>query len=133
MWMQERRSRSKRIFIASHHRPNPRLVHKHNGRVEPAKRIVCPEGRVDDVGPVLAYICDARVGQLAVPLVLDARDLAVLDEDVDLAVDGGLFADALDLVECAHVKLDRVAGGGYAVGLALDLGEGGLKAVLLYC
>ena len=79
---------------------------------------------------VVAYICDAGVGEVAVPLVFDACDFAVLVEDVDLAADGRLFADALDLVHGGHVHLDGVAGGGDAVGLALDLGEGGLEAVL---
>jgi len=51
-------------------------------------------------------------------------------EDVDLAGDGGLFADALDLVQRGHVQLDGVAGGGDAVVFALDFGEGGLEAVL---
>lgn len=89
-----------------------------------------PEERAHHVRPVVTYIADAGVRQLAVPLVLDALDLAVLDEDVDLAVDGGLLADALDLVECAEVQCDGVAAGSDGVRLALDLGEGGLKAVL---
>lgn len=59
---------------------------------------------------MVAYICDAGVGEVAVPLVLDAGDLATLVEDVDLAVDGDLFTDALDLVESGHVHFDGVAG-----------------------
>lgn len=97
---------------------------------EPAERPVCPEKGIQDVAAIVAYICDAGVGKVAVPLVLDASDLAVLVEDVDLAGDGGLLADALDLVHCGHVQLDGVAGGGDAVVFALDFGEGGLEAVL---
>lgn len=76
------------------------------------------------------YVRNARVGQFAVPLVLDAADLAALVEDIDLAVDGRLLADALDFVESAHVNFDGVSGVGYEVRLALDLGEGRLEAVL---
>jgi len=90
-----------------------------------------PEERVDEVCPGLAYICDAGIGQLAIPLVLDAGDLAGLVEDVDLAGDCSLFAYALDFVKGRHVHLDGVAGGGDAVGFALDFGEGGLEAVLV--
>lgn len=118
---------------SSSHQPKPWgvIVQEHHGRVTPAKTVVRPEVWVESVKAVVfAYICDAGVGQLAVPLVLDASDLAVLVEDVDLAVDGGLFADALDFVESAHVQLNGVAGGEDAVGFALDLGEGALQAVL---
>lgn len=102
----------------------------HKGE-EPAETVVRPEQWVERIQTVVfAYICYAGVGKLAVPLVLDAGDLAVLVEDVDLAVDGRLFADALDLVESAHVHLNGVAGGCDAVGLALDLGKGALEAVL---
>jgi hypothetical protein len=97
---------------------------------EPAEKPVCPEKGIQDVAAVVAYICDAGVGKVAIPLVLDAGDLAVLVEDVDLAGDGRLFADALDLVHCRHVQLDGVAGGGDAVVFALDFGESGLEAVL---
>jgi len=76
-------------------------------------------------------ICDARVGQLAVPFVLDASDFAGLVEDIDLAGDCRLFSNTLDFVEGGHVHLDRVAGGGDAVGFALDFGEGGLQTVPL--
>jgi len=52
-------------------------------------------------------------------------------EDVDLAGDGGFFADALDLVHGGHVQFDGIAGGGDAVRLALDFGEGSLETVPL--
>jgi hypothetical protein len=112
------------------HHPPPAIMHKNQQRVTPAEPVVGPKPRVDGVCPGFAYICDAGVGQLAVPLVLDACDLAALVEDVDLAGDGRLLADALDLVHGRHVHLDRVAGRGDAVGFALDFGEGGLQAVL---
>jgi hypothetical protein len=76
-------------------------------------------------------ICDAGIGKVAVPLVLDAGDLAVLVENVDLAGDGGLFTDALDLVQGGHVQLDGIAGGGNAVVFALDFGEGSLETIPL--
>lgn len=107
-------------------------MHKDQQRVGPAEPVVGPKSRIDGIGPGLAYICDARVGQLAVPLVLYFGDLAALVEDVDFARDGRLFADALDLVHGRHVHLDRVAGGCDAVGFALDGGEGGLEAVLFW-
>ena len=107
-------------------------MHKDQQRVGPAEPVVGPKSRIDGIGPGLAYICDARVGQLAVPLVLYFGDLAALVEDVDFARDGRLFADALDLVHGRHVHLDWVAGRGDAVGFALDGGEGGLEAVLFW-
>ena len=107
-------------------------MHKYQQRVGPAEPVVGPKSRIDGIGPGLAYICDARVGQLAVPLVLYFGDLAALVEDVDFARDGRLFADALDFVHGRHVHLDRVAGGCDAVGFALDGGEGGLEAVLFW-
>ena len=106
-------------------------MHSNQQRVTPAEPVVCPKPWVDGVCPGSAYICDARVRQLAVPLVLDARDQAALVEDVDLAGDGRFLADALDLVHGRHVHLDRVAGRGDTVGFALDFGEGGLQAVLV--
>ena len=114
------------------HHPPPAIVHKNQQRVTPAEPVVGPKPRVDGVCPGFAYICDAGIGQLAVPFVLDARDLAALVEDVDLAGDGRLLADALDLVHGRHVHLDRVAGRGDVVGFALDGGEGGLEAVLFW-
>jgi len=107
-------------------------MHKDQQRVGPAEPVIAPEPRVDGVGPGFAYICDARVRQLAVPLVFDARDQATLVEDVDFAADGRLLADALDLVHGRHVHLDWVAGRGDVVGFALDGGEGGLEAVLFW-
>jgi len=107
-------------------------MHQNQSRIQPAERVVFPEERVDEVRPGLAYICDARVGQLAVPFVLDASDFAGLVEDIDLAGDCRLFSNTLDFVEGGHVHLDRVAGGGDAVGFALDFGEGGLQTVLVW-
>ena len=65
-------------------------MHKDQQRVGPAEPVVGPKSRIDGIGPGLAYICDARVGQLAVPLVLYFGDLAALVEDVDFARDGRL-------------------------------------------
>ena len=96
----------------SYHRPETRLADEHDTRKHPTESVVGPEERVHHVRPVVTYIADAGVRQLAVPLVLDAFDLAVLDEDVDLAVDGCLLANALDLVECAEVQLNGIAAGG---------------------
>ena len=70
---------------------------------EPAEKPICPEKGIQDVAAVVAYICDAGVREVAVPLVLDAGDFAALVEDVDFAGDGCLFADALDLVHGGHV------------------------------
>jgi hypothetical protein len=99
---------------ASHHPNFPRIlsvVTEHPEEETPAERVIHPEERIDNVQSVeVAYICNAGVGEAAVPLVLNAGDLAVVVEDVDLAVDGGLFADALDLVHGGHVHLDGVAG-----------------------
>jgi hypothetical protein len=128
--MQCRESRIKKNHKAPHH-PPPLVMHIDQQRVGPAEPVVGPKPRVDDVCPGLAYICDAGVRQLAVPLVLYLGDLAALVEDVDFAADGRLLAEALDFVHGRHVHFDRVAGRGDAVGFALDGGEGGLQAVLL--
>merc|ERR1711915_448145 len=63
--------------------------------------LLCVLGHADHLGDTNGVessecICDAGVGKVTIPLVLDAGDLAVLVEDVDLACDGGLLADALD-------------------------------------
>lgn len=120
---------SKKTTQPSHPR-QWRLMQQHNRRVEPAESVVRPEERADSVEPSVTYIGDAGVRQLAVPLVLDALDLAAVREDVDLAVDRRLLADALDFVARGEVHRDGVAGRGHVVRFALDLGEGGLQAVL---
>lgn len=123
-------SQQRKPHKASHPEESNSLE-EHIEHEEPAEAVARPEERVQHIEAVVfAYICDAGVGEIAVPLVLDLGDLAAFVEDVDFAGDGGLFADALDFVEGGHVQLDGVAGGGDAVGFALDFGEGGLQAVL---
>ena len=77
------------------------------------------------------HILEGAIRQLAIPLVLDLCDLARLVEDVDLAVDGLLFADALDDVAGPQVHGDRVAAGRDFVVEALDFRKRGLQAVPL--
>lgn len=68
-----------------------------------------PPERADDLAQT--YIHEAALGQLAVPLVLDLLDLALLVEvDVDDTSNGLLFADALDGVLRLEVHGDGVAG-----------------------
>lgn len=79
------------------------------------------------------HILEGAVRELAVPFVLDLCDLArrLVVEDVDFAVDGLLFPDALDDVARTQVHGDGVTAGGDFVVEALDFGEGGLQAVPL--
>ena len=125
-----------KMFFPGRDHPHPHvqgLPNEHCRRVNPPKPVVGPPHGIDDIRPVPTYVADGRVGKLAVPLVLDQSDLAILDMDVDLAVDQLLLTDALDLVEVAEVEGDGVAGARHQVGLALDLGEGGLETVLWLC
>ena len=79
------------------------------------------------------HILEGAIGQFAIPLVLQLCDLArrLVVEDVDLAVDGLLLADALDDVAGAQVHGDGVAAGRDFVVETLDFREGGLEAIPL--
>ena len=68
------------------------------------------------------HILEGAVRELAVPLVLDLCNLArcLVVEDVDLAVDGLLFPDALYDVAGTQVHGDWVAAGSDFVVEALD-------------
>lgn len=79
------------------------------------------------------YIREGTIWQLPIPLVLDLGDLAsgFVVEDVDLAADGLLFVDALHDVAGLQVHTDWVAAVGDFVVETFNLGEGGLKSVLL--
>ena len=62
-----------------------------------------PPPRIDKL--INTHICDGAIRELAIPLVLNLCDLArhLVIEDVDLAVDGLLFANALHDVAGAQV------------------------------
>ena len=126
------------VLIASHHiaggstnLPYPRIPRERPAPEQPPLVIMNPPPRANNM--VDTHILEGAVRELAVPLVLDLCDLArrLVVEDVDLAVDGLLFADTLDDVTRAQVHGDRVAARGDFVVEALDFGEGGLQAVPL--
>ena len=78
------------------------------------------------------YIGESVVRKLAIPLVLDLLDLALVvvgngDDGVDLL----LLADTLDDVSGGQVHFDGVAALGDLVAETLDLAKGGLEAVLV--
>lgn len=79
------------------------------------------------------YIHEGAIRKLAIPLVLDLCDLAciLVVKDVDLAVDGLLFADPLYDVAGTQVHSDGVAAGGDFVVEALDFRKGSLEAIPL--
>ena len=57
------------------------------------------------------HICESAVRELAIPLVLNLRDLPAgfIIEDVDLAVDGLFFTDALDDIASSQIQADGIA------------------------
>lgn len=78
------------------------------------------------------YIREAAIWEIAIPLVLNLRDLAgrLVVEDLDLAVDDLLLADHLDDVASLQIHADGVTAVGDFVTEALDLLEGGLESIL---
>ena len=124
---------SHRISLAagSTNLPHPRVPRKRPAPEQPALVIMQPPPRAYEV--VDTHILEGAVRELAVPFVLDLCDLArrLVVEDVDFAVDGLLFPDALDDVARTQVHGDGVTAGGDFVVEALDFGEGGLQAVPL--
>ncbi len=90
-----------------------------------------PPPRVHEL--VDTHILEGAIRELAIPFVLDLCDLArrLVIEDVDLAVDGLLFPDALYDVAGTQVHGDGVAAGRDFVVETLDFGEGGLEAIPL--
>lgn len=79
------------------------------------------------------HILDRAIRELAIPLVLNLRDLAAcfVVEDVDLAVNGLFFAYALHNVAGTQVHRDWVTGGCYFVVEALNFRKGSLEAIPL--
>ncbi len=79
------------------------------------------------------HILDGAIRKLAVPFVFNFRDFAagLIIEDVDLAVDGLLFANAFNDVTCAKVHSNGIAAGGNFVVKALDLRKGTLQTIPL--
>ena len=79
------------------------------------------------------HILYGAIRQLAVPFVLDLCDLArrLVVEDVDLAVDGLLFANTLHDIAGTHVHRDWVTAGCDFVMEALNLRKGSLETVPL--
>ena len=68
------------------------------------------------------HILKGAIGELAIPLILNLCDLArrLVVEDVDLAVDGLLFANAFYDVASTQVHSDWVTAGSDFVMEALD-------------
>lgn len=79
------------------------------------------------------HILKRTVREFAIPLVFNLGDLAsgLVVEDVDLAVDGLLFTDALYDVAGTQVHGNWVAARCDFVVEAFDFGEGCLKAIPL--
>ena len=79
------------------------------------------------------HILNGAVRELAVPLILNLCDLArrLVVEDVDLAVDGLLFANAFYDVAGTQVHRNWVTAGSDFVMQALDFRESGLEAIPL--
>ena len=113
------------------HLPPPRVPGEAPRPPRPALVIVHPPPETEQLAET--YIRERAVGQIAVPLVLHLGDFArrLVVEDVDLAGDGLLFADALDDVAGLEIQADGVASIGDFVTQPLDFFEGRLQAVLL--
>ena len=79
------------------------------------------------------HILEGAIRELAIPLVLDLCDFAcrLVVEDVDLAVNGLLFTDALYDVASTQVHTNWVAAGGDFMVEALNFREGSLEAIPL--
>ncbi len=78
------------------------------------------------------YINKTAIGQLAVPLVLNLRNLPrrLVVEDVDLAVNDLLLAEQLDDISRLEIHADGIAGVGDFMAKTFDFFKGTLKAVL---
>ncbi len=70
------------------------------------------------------YICECAIRNVSIPTVLNLVDLAVFaGKDLDLGLNNLLATDALHLIACLEIHIDRIAGGGHAVGETLDFGK----------
>ena len=111
--------------------PHPSIPSERPTPEQPPLVIMQPPPRVRKL--IDTHILEGAIRELAVPLVLDLCDLTrrLVVEDIDLAVDGLLLADALDDVAGTQVHGDWVAAGCDFVVEALDFREGGLEAIPL--
>lgn len=78
------------------------------------------------------HILERAIREFAIPFVLDFFDLVrLVMEDIDLAINNLLFADALYDIASTQVHTDWVAAGSDFVMEALDFREGSLEAIPL--
>ena len=90
-----------------------------------------PPPRVEQL--IETHIFEARIRQFAIPLVLYLRNFgrSLVIEDLNLAVDDLLFADALHDIASTKIHLNGVAGGGDFMVQTLNFTEDGLQTVPL--
>ena len=79
------------------------------------------------------HILKGAIRELAVPLILNLCDLArrLVVENIDLAVDGLLFANAFYYVPGTQVQSDWIPAGSDFVVQALDFRKSSLEAIPL--
>lgn len=120
-----------RVTGGSTNLPHPGIPSEGPTPEQPSFVIMHPPPGIDKL--IDTHILDRAIRELAVPLVLNLCDLArhLVVEDVDLAVDGLFFANALHDVAGAQVHRNWITAGSYFMVETLDFRESGLEAIPL--
>ena len=111
--------------------PRPGIPRQGPTPEQPPFVIVQPPPGIDKL--IDTHILKGAIRELAIPLILNLCDFArrLVIENVDLAIDGLLFANAFYDVAGTQVHCDWVTAGSDFVMQALDFRESGLEAIPL--
>ena len=111
--------------------PHPGIPSEGPTPEQPSFIIVQPPPRIGKL--IDTHILQRAIRELAIPLVLDLRDLTrrLVIENIDFAVNGLFFANTLHDVAGTQVHRYWVTTGSYFVVEALDFRKGSLEAVPL--